>query len=220
MAVDLCVLDDVRGELELETADTDRDTLIATLITAASQAVIDEVNRELAPAVAGPSTRRFRVKPRRLVKGAVYVSLAAPETGQSESGASDLQTVTTMTLHPESDSPVTVTEGAGGYLLDVDRFGVAKTLRLSTQLSFSSDTFSDFGFCYLDVDGAWGFPTVPEQAKQATILTVMAWMRRDVSVFAEAERDPSAMKPIMPPTYALPLAAKQQLSPLYRQRFF
>jgi hypothetical protein len=218
-AIDLCTLEDVRGELEQDSADTERDPLIESLITPVSQAIIDEVNRELAPPVAS-ATRRFRVKPKRLVNGAVFVSLAAAVTGKSETGACDLRTVTSMTLHPESDSPTVLAAGVGGYVLDVDRFGLSKTCRISLQAGFSSDTYSDFGFCYLDVAGAWGFEEIPLQAKQAAILTVMAWMRRDVSVFLEAERDPSAMKPTMPPTYALPLAAKQQLAPLYRQRVF
>lgn len=220
MAIDLCTLDDVRAELEKETGDTGDDALINVLITPASQRVIDEVDRELAPPVVA-ATRRFRVNAKRLVSGAVLVSLARPLTNQpaGDCGA-DLRSVTSMSLHPETSDPTAVSEGAGGYVLDVDRFGVAKTIRLSTQLSFSSDVYSDFGFAYLDITGAWGFLTVPEAAKQATVLTIMAWMRRDVQAFAAAEPDAAGMKPAIPPTFGIPTAAKVLLSALYRQKAF
>src|SRR4051812_31218572 len=118
MAIDLCTLADIRGELETESEDNERDLFLMALIAPASQAVIAEVNRELAPPVSAV-TRRFRVKPERLVKGAVFVSLAVPLTNQSASHACDLHAATTITLHPESGSPVVVAEGVGGYALDV-----------------------------------------------------------------------------------------------------
>lgn len=217
-AEDLCTLADVRAALELDTDNTDRDTVIGAFITPASVKVMDEVDREIAPADPGPTTRRFRVNTRRQVRGAVLVSLASPVS--TAALHCDLRTVSTMTIHPESSAPVVLAEGVGGYTLDMQRWGVAPTLRLSRQIDFASDTLGDFGFCYLDIAGAWGFPSVPEIAKQAAIVTVMSWLSKPLTGMAEAPGDPGFVKPQVPPTYGLPPAAKALLAPLYRQRLF
>lgn len=209
-AEDLCTLADVRLALELDAADTSRDTLIQGLITDASLEIMAEVNREIAPKTV--ATRRFRVDlKRQLQGGAVLVSLSPY----------DLAAATSVTLNPETATP-NVLAALTDYVLDPEpaKFGVYTALRLQKATVFSSPTVSTFGFAYLDVAGSWGFPAVPAAAKRACVLTVMSWLRRDISAFAFAPKDDGELKPAVDPSYSLPPAARRKLWPLYRQRAF
>lgn len=82
----------------------------------------------------------------------------------------DLRTVTSVT----ADGTVLV-EGDGGYKLGpLPAFdGVYQSIRF--EQTFKSVT----------VVGDWGFPTVPEDVRQACITTVGIWARRDVQAFTQ-----------------------------------
>jgi hypothetical protein len=211
--VDLCTLADIRQALELEEGiSQERDEKIRDYITYASVRIMDEVARELAPRDDGPTTRRFRVYPTRIVRNAVLVSLGIPR--------SDLRSVVSATINPESTTPTVLVQDVD-FSLELSRYGCSPMLRLSRNVQLFSTTNANFGHCNLDIRGAWGFPTVPYEARFGTILTVLSWLRRDMSVFAEADKaEPGQAMPIAPPTYGIPSGAKVQLAPLYRQRVF
>src|SRR5262245_19922592 len=140
-AQDLCTLADVRSSLELPSADTSRDTLISTLITQASEMVMNEYDREFAPATAS-ATRRFRVDS--------YLLNLAPY---------DLRTVTTFTLNPESTSPQVLVTGTDYELLPVGApSGTYTSVRFSALLTglYASQTVFSMGHALCDISGAWG----------------------------------------------------------------
>lgn len=201
-AQDLCALSDVRAALEIPNSDTSRDTLIQTLITAASDAIMAETDREFAPVTNG-ATRRFQSSTFRL-------SLAPY----------DLQIATTVTLHPESTSPVTLV-ASQDYQLDptTSRWGTYTAMQFSAYLASlpSSRTPFAFGYALVDITGNWGFPTIPTEVARACIITVAAWMRKDVATLVGPEMDlAGGIAPPFPPTMEVPNAARALLTPFYR----
>lgn len=170
---DLTTLAAVRSYLQKPTADTGQDTIIQSEITRASRMILEYTQREFAPVTAS-ATRRLLVYPGRTGR-AVHVDLAPY----------DLRSVTSASLHPETASP-TVLTAATEYLLAPENapFGVYTAIRLARSLSFSSDTLTDFGHACLDITGAWGFASVPDDVVKACIVTVGLWMRREVQAFS------------------------------------
>lgn len=202
-AIDLCTLDDVRTALEVTASDTSRDGLFATVITAASRAIMADADREFAPAAT--ATRRFRWQGMRFMSLAPY----------------DLRTVTTFTLNPESTSPTTLTSPTH-YLLGptVSQYGVYQSVEFAITLMPSrySQTSRDYGFNFVDIAGGWGFAApLPEDVVQACITTCTSWLRRDTSAFAM--RDPEDVRMLAGDpmqTFTIPPAAKRLLHPYRR----
>lgn len=201
--IDLCTVDDVRVALEVEPSDTKRDGLFATLITAASRAIMADCDREFAPATTS-ATRRFRWQGMRFLSLAPY----------------DLRNVTAFTLHPESAVPMVLAAGTH-YLLGptVTPYGVYQSVEFSLMVMPSrySQTFRDYGFTFVDITGGWGFATLPEDVVQACIVTCMSWLRRDTSAYAM--RDPEDVRMLAGDpmqTFTIPPAAKRLLHPFRR----
>lgn len=162
---DLCTLANVKEALE--TVEVTRDALIATLITAASVAIMQDTGREFAPATAS-ATRRVQVDG--------YVVSLEPY---------DLRTATTVTLHPESSSPLVLAAGVDYQLMPaVSADAVYQAIQLSAYHVLTSDTALKFGHALLDIAGAWGFTAPPVDVTRACVETVRAWLRADVSEFA------------------------------------
>ena len=199
----LCSLSDVREGLELPATDRTRDELALTLIAAASKAIGQETQREFAPATAS-ATRRLRVDGR-------IVDLAPW----------DLRTAATVTLHPEASSP-TVLASATEYVLEPVSavFGTYTRLRVGQAVSMSSDTMREFGYALLDISGAWGFAAIPTDVRQATVITVKSWLRRDVAALAFAETEPGGIQPDTFATYSIPPAARRLLAPYRRPSLY
>ncbi len=210
-AQDLVTLEYVRTALELDDAETGRDELIAQLITPASDAVISEVNRELAP-ITEDDTRRLRVDETRRLKDGTILGSLAPY---------DLASATTVVLNPEQDDP-TELAFLTDYLLDPEpaKFGVYTVLRLSAAFAVQSTTLSTWGFFYVDITGDWGFPEIPEVARRATALTIDSWMNRGTSQIALAPKEQPDVRPIVLASYGIPRDVKDILGPLYRQKAF
>src|SRR5262245_24409527 len=202
-AQDLCSLADVRAALELPAADTSRDTLISSLITAASVAIMAEVQREFAPVTAS-ATRRFRTE-------GLVLSLAPY----------DLRTVTSLTVNPESSSPYTAVATQDYQLEPIGSpTGTFTSVQFSaylTALTGGQTTFA-FGYTIVDINGAWGFASVPLDVNRATVVTVASWLRKDVTaLIAAAEMDVGGgIAPGFPATMEIPNAAKRLLHPYYK----
>ncbi len=203
---DLCTLADVRAELKLAAADTSLDVLIAAHITNSSDTIMREYEREFKAAVAQPVTRWFQWTSGLMIDLAPY----------------DLAAATTVQLHPEQASPVTLTAGTdyrltpetgtSGAGLD----GVYTTLRLSGLLVISwSQTLIRFGYALVSVAGTWGFPAVPNQVKQAAIETVCSWVRRDIGAYAGQDIS-GGFVPNDFMSYSIPQTARLKLAPFRR----
>jgi len=206
-AGDLVTRAEVRTALELPASDTTRDALIDSLISTYSYAVMDEVDREFAPitgSVGTPETRRFR-----LSFGEYRLDLAPY----------DLATISTVTLHPESTAPVAldVTRQYQGHPI-VKQDGVYTSIQFSSIMTgvFTSQTAINFGYVLVDVSGVWGFPSVPNPVKQATIIAVTSAMRRDITQFDLSIDEGGSIRPDSVGTFGLPPASRRLLSPYRR----
>lgn len=185
----------------LPSASSDSDAKIQALITSASDAIMREAEREFAP-VTSSATRRFRILPEDFNDGYYVVDLSPP--------ASDLASVTSAMLHPETSAPVTLVSGTD-YILEPNGKpeGVFTHLRLYPTTSIgTSAVFLRFGFAYLDITGAWGFPLVPTDVQDVCVKVVRTWMRPDVSVLTDMSDVPN---PPVPQAYDLPAFAKRAL---------
>jgi len=209
VSADLVTLSEVRQALELPSGDTSRDSLISSLITSYSAAIMDEVDREFAPitgSAGSPVTRRFRLT------FSEYRLDLAPY---------DLSLISSVTLHPEASAPVVLTpttQYLGHPVSKPD--GVFTSIALSSLMTgvFTSQTAINFGFVLVDVAGTWGFPAVPDPVKQACIIAVSSALRRDIAGFDMAFEDgsPMSLRPDTAGTFGLPPATRRLLSPYRR----
>lgn len=204
-STDLCTLAEVRAQLvAIRSGYTDLDALIAVLITAASETIMDEYEREFAPA-STVATRTFPVYPAaRDRAGNVIVDLAPY----------DVQTVTAVLLHPEASSPTTLTAGTDYKLAPVPaRDSVYTRLLISGRVTVSSDHLTAFGFAQVSLAGTWGFASVPNNVKQATVDTVRAWLERTPPGALDVS---AGITPEMLRTYSIPSWARMKLQPFAR----
>jgi hypothetical protein len=193
----LVELAEVRVAMEIRGSDTKLDDDIRRLIPVATKAIADWTDREFAP-TAG-ATRRFRVNGRLL-----------------NLSPFDLRVATTVTLDPAS-TPVVV--AATDYKLQPTHRpdGVYTELRFSEWLNLQSTTALMFGFSEVDILGDWGFATVPATVKEAAVIAIRSWLRRDQATYANADPEMRRLQPDAMATYKLPHAAKAMLDPYTRK---
>lgn len=174
---------------------TVRDALMEDAITAASDLILREYEREFAPVTAS-ATRTFAVD------RAGWVDLAPY----------DLRTATAVTLDPD-DTATVLTAGTGYQLHPFPaRDGVYTALEILTTTTLPRPT----GRLTLSVAGAWGFAAVPEPVQRACIETVRAITRADPGGWSSVGGDGRPMEPSPQGTYAIPLAARRWLDPYRR----
>jgi hypothetical protein len=202
-AWDLCTLANVREALELPASDTTRDNLIQSLISDLSRAIIREYDREFAPAAT--ATRRFQVP-----AGSLLLDLAPY----------DLRTVSTLTINPEASGGTALTATTDFQLMPVvTQQGTYESIRFSARLTslHTSQTAQDYGYTLVDVNGAFGFATVPEDVKRACVIAVQSALRRALTELAIAGIDePQAIAPEGPATHSIPAASRRLLAPFRR----
>jgi hypothetical protein len=203
-AWDLCTLANVREALELPTADTTRDNLIQTLISDLSRAIMRECDREFAPATSS-ATRRFQVP-----AGSLYLDL----------NPYDLRTVSSLTINPEASGGTALTATTDFQLMPVTSpQGPYQGVRFSNRLTslHVSQTAQDYGYTLVDIAGAWGFASVPEDVKRACVVAVQSALRRDLTELAIAGiEEPQSIAPEGPATHAIPAASRRLLAPYRR----
>lgn len=203
---DLCTVADVREMLVFRQEYTKMDDLIPTLITSASQAILRYSDREFAPATTS-ATRRFKVD---ACIGAVL-----------ELGPYDLRSTTGVSLNPEASSPVALTQTTDYMLEPIPTFtGTYKRLRLAPTAPVLSTVATKFGYALIDVTGAWGFATVPNDVKMACVRTVGAWMDRSIAGYGAQDilqDDPRVIYPgSIDSSYGIPAGALRLLAPYRR----
>lgn len=199
----LCTVSDVHLAMEIPATDTSLDGAIAEYIDEASSAIIKATRREFAP-VSTATTRRFVVSRKGRVVFTPY----------------DLQSATTVSLNPETSSPLVVS--TSDYQLEpfVNSEGVYTALRISPWIPLVSTHSLKFGNALVDITGAWGFPSIPEEVKRAAVITVRTWLRKDAKGMAGSiggsYYSGSELPAELPSTYALPAAARKLLQPYRR----
>lgn len=196
----LCELADVRGSMETETVDTALDPLIQSYILTASALIQQETQREFA--VTGSATRDFEVCSR-LVDLAPF----------------DLRSASSVTLNPLSGS-TTLVAGTDYRLRPINGRSLTSTytaLELAGGVSLVSTELNGTVAPRIRIVGTWGPASVPLLARDACTFTVRSWLRRsypDGYNLGESIRDLEPGEALS--GFAIPLAAKQMLAPLYR----
>lgn len=201
---DLCSLEDVRESLGTPTSDRTRDARILTLIPVASQEIMRAVEREFAPTVAA-TARTFQIN---------------RDFRQLDLKPYDLRTATTVKIHPEA-SPTTLTANTDYVLGPIPaRDGVYKWIRFSDLLNWNSTLQRRFGYAQVEVTGDWGFASVPRDVREAAVLTVHTWLRRDVGAMdLEDLQTAQQLGMPLPGTYSIPAGAWKKLRPYQRAPF-
>lgn len=197
MAGMLLELADLRLAMELRASDTKLDDDFRRLIPVVTKAVAKWTQREFTPTTA--ATRRFRTDGR-LVDLAPY----------------DLRTATTVTFDPVG-GPVVMSSTNDYRLQPTHRpDGVYTELRISDLFAVQTGTWVTFGFNEVDILGDWGFATVPADVKEAAVIAIRSWLRRDLSTYAQVDADMRQLQPEAFGTYKLPPASKAMLDPYRR----
>lgn len=193
-------LEDCRSAADFAHVTREHDQQIRDLLPRASTAISNYTHREFLPTAAGVA-RTLRITGRRL-----------------ELAPYDLQAATLVELNPEESSPITLTANEDYTLGPVPApDGVYQTLTLSDLVTLGSSTLAvRFGFNQIRITGTWGFPTVPGPVRQATIVTVRSWLRKDAAGMAFDIEDAAAVSPDIPRTYGLPNAARKLVDPYRR----
>jgi hypothetical protein len=200
----LATLEDVRREMNTPDNDVTDDDRILSYLDVASQAIMNEYEREFAPITT--ATRTIDFDRSRIVDLAPW----------------DLQSVSAVTLDPESAAPITLTLGTDYVLRPVVQAnGVYTSLRLGNYLvPISGDYRFRFGYSQLAITGTWGFPSVPGPVKQACVLTVASWLRRDFGNFDVQDLvGGRTITPDTPINMSIPPAARRLLQPYRRSPF-
>lgn len=197
--IDLCTVGDVLSDLEVNDASYPEGR-IQDLITSASAALMAEFQHEWAPAT-NNATRRLQVKQKR---GRAWIDL----------GPWDIRNVDSLSLNPESSSPTAL--DADEYFLSPvpSKHGTYKRIWLSANRPIYSTTLANFGYALADVTGDWGFAAVPDVVRRACVVTVIAWMRRDLQAYAAQDGDgPIHRMPLPAGGFGIPAAARYLLNP-------
>jgi len=199
-AYDLTTVDAIKETITLPDSNDNLDAIIPTLISQASKAIMHWCKREFAPSAT--ATRRFKVD-------SYHIDLSPY----------DLQSVTTVVLHPEQSSPQTLTSGY--YMLKpigAER-GVYTSIDLSQYLAITSQTMMMFGYALMDITGTWGFASVPDDVVRACNITVGSWLTRSAPAGSGTYGVPAnaAMgATLFRNDWAIPWAARNLLGPFKR----
>lgn len=155
---DLCTVQEVRDYLQIPTGDTEQDTVIQALVTRASVAINHHCDRRFLP-----------------VETAAVKTFEYPGDGVLSVAPYDIQSVTLVRLDPDLSPPTTL---------------AATQYRLFPYPATDGGVYSGLllrcirGERLVEVTGTFGWSSIPEHVKQAAIVTVGTWMRRDVAAFS------------------------------------
>lgn len=171
---DLVTITEVREHLKIATAETDRNALLATLITAASDAIMAHTQRELCPQT-NAAARSFRW-----------------EGGALDLAPYDLRSVTSIVMDTDGTNPANTTLTADDYrLLPIPtKHGVYTHVEFrgyAVRGGTSAHTYRPSR--QVTITGNWGWydtANVPTNIKMACKITVGHWERKFSQYFAGA----------------------------------
>lgn len=186
---DLITLADAKTALGI--SGTGRDDVISEAITAASDLIVREYEREFTSTAS--ATRQFAVQ-------GDWIDVAPY----------DLRTITSITLDPDDEAQALTTSDYQTHPFP-QRDGVITLIEL---LTTSRPTVT--GRLVAEIVGAWGFASVPEPVKRACVETVRAITRADPGGWASASVQGPQDSPAPQGTYAIPAAARRWLDPYRR----
>lgn len=192
---DLVTLAQVRSFLQKAGGDTDQDTEIAAMITAASDAIMREAQREFKTTTSGSTVRTFEYKGGGVVDFAPF----------------DLRSVTLVRLDSDDSSPTTISSSDYRLTPVNTPQGVYTGIQIEPMTAVTRGRFATR---VLEITSAtWGFSAVPQEVQRACIITVAVWLRRDVTAYENVlgpEGEETAPR-------SLPMPALDLLAPFKRQ---
>jgi hypothetical protein len=209
-AVDLVTLAQVRAELELPNADTTRDSLISTVITQASRAIISAVQREFVCEVSQASTVNHDF---RLDYGSYWMDIAPYDMHAI--------TNTIVTIHPDLPEEQILVKGTEWIVEPVGTLWTFESIRFNNTIDLHNSEYTrNFGHTKVRVGARnWGFLTVPEDVQRAAIITVASNIDRRVDAFGfnnELADSDMGISPNRSITFTIPTAALSLLAPYRR----
>lgn len=158
---------EVRDFLQKPSGDRDQDTAIANALAAASPLIHEWCGREFVALGTNPVARLFEINGYASTREIPIGDLSAAPTAVS-------------TIDANGDTVATLTVADDIVALPL----VRKPWQPITALRIRPSAASLSSSYLLSVTGTWGFPAIPEDVKQACIVTVGIWIRRDVQAFA------------------------------------
>jgi hypothetical protein len=169
----LTTLDDVRTFMQKggTTQETDQDALIATLIPQASR-VIQRYTRIIAPAETGAKTFTWRGR------------------GLLSINPWFLRSVSSLQMDTDTGSPTTLDPSSYSLQPKPSEDGVYTHIRLlgsqmvESNLELLDSSYSTTLQREVTVTGDWGYTTVPDDVRHWANVTVVEWIRKDVSAFS------------------------------------
>lgn len=158
----LCSLDDVKQYVNLSD-EVDEDELLIRLINSASEAIYTITDREFLPIGSNPQTRTFDAT-EVYANGFLYLG--------------DFTDIDSVSIYDDYDNLVETMDMDDVISLprNLKPWEPYQAIKLRHQALQSN--------YYLDVTGTWGFPSVPEEIRQAVIVTVSIWHARDIADFS------------------------------------
>lgn len=170
-SADLCTVQDVRDFLQKPTVDVNQDPMIAALITAVSKTIANYTDREFAPT----STAVLRTFETEITNYPSFLSLA-PYDMQAAG------TTPVVQIDTDQASPVTLSTDEYRFFPVTKPDGVYTSVRLQP-LTWPHGRIS-YPERQIKITADWGFPAIPDDVKQAAVMTTAIWLRRDVSAFS------------------------------------
>lgn len=175
-SIDLCTVADVRAYRQKPSADTDQDTVIQSLITAASRAINTYLGVDVTPTNASGATASHVF----VYRGGGRLSLS--------NGRKVAQSVTSVVMDTDTSSPLTLTSDQWSLRPKPARDGLYRWLRLPyAGVQLHGPLFPggrDEAEREVTVTGVWGFPSVPEDVKHWCVITVCEWLDQNVQSFS------------------------------------
>jgi hypothetical protein len=166
---DLTTRANVRAFLQKPTGDTAQDTMIDSLISRASLAIMRYCDREFVSSAAGSTARLFELE---LLRDG-WLDLA-PYDAQAGS-------ITQVRLDTDVNTPRILTTSEWRPFPIPSRDGIVTALRI---IPTSLGGYHRFKHRQVEVTATWGWTSTPADVEHAAIVTTAIWLRRDVAAFS------------------------------------
>ena len=204
----LCTLEDMYTVMRITTNSDARDEMMEKFILQATGQIQNYCNRKFTPLEVG-ATKRFLVN---VTGKRIRVDLTPYDLQPSPEP--------TLVLHPEQQA-ITLDPTNYEFRPFVTDDQTHTSVLLSPWQTMISTHQMKFGRPFIDITGTWGWTVVPEEVKRACEITVMSWMRRDVSALGGAAGQALGQStgegaPNAQATFYLPYAAQKLLDPFQR----
>lgn len=193
----LVTVEEVRAFLQKPSEDTEQNAIIQVLCTAADAAIANFCQREFTPPVGDEEVARVFE-----YRGGGFLSLSPY----------DLREITGLSIDVDEDDPTVLTSDEWRLPMPTPQ-GTCTYIRLAPYLVHSRSRWQQR---LVEVTGKWGFESVPADVKQAALVTVSIWLKRDVSAFSATFNLDEAH---VERPEAIPSAVARMLAPYKRQTY-